>query len=99
MVATCASTFSSTLYGLLFINSGNFDYDTATLFYDILPQSAVRNKLVTEITSFFVLLTTGFFILTTTLLLLLQIKNYLENKTTNERFSRKKTSKRRKGGK
>ena len=98
LVTTCVSVFISTLYGFLLINTGD-DFPERDLFYEILPQDIVRTKLLIEIASFFVLLLTGFFILTTTLLLLLQIRNFCENKTTNERFSRKKVNKRRKGSK
>jgi palmitoyltransferase ZDHHC13/17 len=99
LFSTCVSIFCSTLSGLLMVFSGTYDPVTSILFYEILPDSIVRTKLVSEISSFFILLTTGFFILTISLLLLLQIKNFLENKTTNERFSRKKSNKRRKGSK
>jgi len=99
VVSTCASVFGSTLYGLLYMNSGKYEKDTVPLFYEILPRDIILASLVPGIASFFILLATAFFILTTTLLLLLQIKNFLENKTTNERFSRKKAHKRRKGSK
>ena len=98
LVATCCSVFVSTLIGLLVLSSG-IDLETRPLFYEILPSDIVRAPRVAEIASLFLLLTTGFFILTTTLLLLLQIKNFCENKTTNERFARKKSNKRRKGSK
>jgi len=98
LVTTCVSVFISTLYGFLLINTGE-TFPNRDLFYEILPPDIVRIKLLIEIASFFVLLVTGFFILTTTLLLLLQIRNFCENKTTNERFSRKKVNKRRKGSK
>eukprot|EP00355_Strombidium_rassoulzadegani_P005874 CAMPEP_0168614200 /NCGR_PEP_ID=MMETSP0449_2-20121227/3850_1 /TAXON_ID=1082188 /ORGANISM="Strombidium rassoulzadegani, Strain ras09" /LENGTH=201 /DNA_ID=CAMNT_0008654869 /DNA_START=8 /DNA_END=613 /DNA_ORIENTATION=- len=60
------------------------------LFYQILPEDYYIEKTYYVIASWVVIAVTAFFLLPTFFLFFIQIKNFLTNRTTNERFSRKK---------
>mmetsp|Transcript_17079 Transcript_17079/g.26423 ORF Transcript_17079/g.26423 Transcript_17079/m.26423 type:complete len:202 (+) Transcript_17079:735-1340(+) len=64
------------------------------LFYDFLPEAFALEKWVYEMASLFVIVLTGFFILPIGFLFYIQVRNFITNKTTNERFSRKKPARR-----
>jgi hypothetical protein len=65
--------------------------DEAKLFYELLPEHMVHIDLfIYRTASFIVIIMTGFFILPVLFLSYIQAKNFCLNRTTNERFSRKK---------
>ena len=64
--------------------------DKESLNYDFLPEAFMVNKTVYMILMWFTLLVCGFFMLPIFLLYYIQAKNFLNNRTTNERYSKKK---------
>ena len=65
------------------------------LYYWILPINVTTNVTLKKVVSILVLCVTGFFLMPVLLLLYIQVRNFLVNRTTNERFSRRPQPKRR----
>lgn len=64
------------------------------LYYWILPVDLTKNVLLKKIISYSILCVTGFFFLPVMLLLYIQVRNFLTNRTTNERFARRPQARR-----
>ena len=91
---TIGFVFASTLYELLLLNKAQF-LTQNDLYYWILPISVTTDITIVRLLSAFVLCITGFFLMPVLLLLYIQVRNFLGNRTTNERFSRRPAPKRR----
>ena len=94
--STIAFVFSSTCYELTYMNNKQIKYYTVNdLYYNILPVDVTTDVILKKIVSIFVLCVTGFFLMPVSLLFYIQIRNFVANRTTNERFSRRAPAKRR----
>jgi len=89
LIITILGTFIGTIAELMEVESENL-LNTNLLNYELLPPGIIDNKTVYYILMYFVLLITGFFQLPIYLLYFIQVKNFLKNRTTNERYSRKR---------
>ena len=89
LVIAIVGTFVGTIGELLSIESQEL-LGKGSLNYEFLPDFMMVNKTVYMVLMWFTLLTTGFFMLPVLLLCYIQTKNFWKNRTTNERFSRKK---------
>ena len=89
LVITMLGVFIGTIGELLAIESietlGN-----NSLYYDLLPESLQIAKGWYLFFMWLILITIGFFLMPVLLLFYIQVKNFINNRTTNERFSRKK---------
>lgn len=91
---TICFIFATTLIEL--ISKTKRKYLTANdLYYNILPVDITCNLIVWKLASIFVLCVCGFFFCPVILLMYIQVRNFLVNRTTNERFSRRQPAKRR----
>ena len=87
---TIGFIFGSTLYSLISMNRNDVTFITQNdLRYWILPIEITCNIMLKKIVSIFVLCITGFFLMPVLLLLYIQVRNFIANRTTNERFSRR----------
>ena len=91
---TIGYVFASTLYELLLLNKSEF-ITRNDLYYWILPINVTTDLILIKLASTFVLCITGFFLMPVLLLLYIQVRNFIVNRTTNERFSRRPAPKRR----
>ena len=91
---TIGFVFASTLYELRLTNDVNY-LTQNDLYYWILPINVTTNVTLKKVVSILVLCVTGFFLMPVLLLLYIQVRNFLVNRTTNERFSRRPQPKRR----
>ena len=90
LVSTLISVFTCSLVGYLDQESYS-TIDQAKLFYKLLPESVGElDEHIYRVASIFIMTTTGFFLMPVCFLFYIQIKNFCLNRTTNERFSRKK---------
>ena len=90
LILTCASVFACTLISLLDAEAIG-TIDKAKLFYELLPEDVVHIDIfIFKSASYIVLGVTGFFLMPILFLSYIQMKNFCSNRTTNERFSRKK---------
>ena len=92
--STIGFVFATTLYELLIIRKKEV-ITTLDLYYHLLPANFTIDRTFIELSSIFVLIITGFFLMPVLLLLYIQIRNFVVNRTTNERFSRRPAPKRR----
>lgn len=89
-MSTIISVLVCTIIGLLDAEALG-TIDEARLFYELLPENMVHIDLfIYKTFSIIVISLTGFFILPVLFLSYIQAKNFCLNRTTNERFSRKK---------
>jgi len=89
LVITIVLTFIGTIAELLEVEGEDL-LNMKGLNYDILPPDIVVNKTLYVVLMWMTLVITGFFQLPILLLFYIQAKNFFKNRTTNERFSRKK---------
>ena len=90
LVSTIISVLVCSIIGLLDAEAIG-TIDQARLFYELLPDDMVHIDLfIYRAMSIAVISVTGFFILPVLFLSYIQAKNFCLNRTTNERFSRKK---------
>lgn len=92
LVLSIISIFSSTLYNYWLSNAYN-----PVLIYHLLDKDTTKKSLYFTISSIVVMCMSGFFFPFVLYLTFIQLKNYISNRTTNERYSRK--TKVRKGSK
>ena len=95
LAATLASIFVYTLMGLLRLMPEDMELAPADLKYVIFPERLHLSKdffLISSGVLLCLLVIAGMFV---SMLLLIQFKNFWSNRTTNERFSRKKVALRR----
>jgi hypothetical protein len=89
LIISIGLVFTSSLINL--IKLFNEDYlRLKNLYYNLLPIDLVHYREIYIAASFVIVIVTAFFLIPVFLLLLIQIKNFLANRTTNERYSRKK---------
>ena len=91
LMSTIISVFTCTLIGLLDAEALG-SIDEARLFYELLPDSSgyKLDLYIYKTSSMIVIGVTGAFILPVLFLSYIQMMNFCLNRTTNERFSRKK---------
>ena len=87
LVISVMSLFASSIKGLIYIYSQQEVKLNGEVFSSI--SWLLLDKWAYILASYFVILASGFFILPVGFLFYIQIKNFVTNKTTNERFSRK----------
>ena len=89
---TIGFVFGSTLYELTQMRNEFLTIND--LYYWILPVDITKNVMLKKIISILILAVTGFFLLPVMLLLYIQVRNFLTNRTTNERFARRPQARR-----
>ena len=89
LLITLITVFISTIRGLIRVNTTD-SMEEMDLIYNFLPKSVYAEKILYQFLSWIVILFTGFFIPVIILLVFIQTKNFTSNRTTSERFSRKK---------
>jgi hypothetical protein len=97
LVISIVLAFSSTIISLLQLYEET-NVKKLDLFYNLIPESFYLTRSHYIYTSWLVIAITGFFLLPVLFLFIIQVKNFLANRTTNERYSRKRPI-RRKGEK
>lgn len=93
LVVTCILVFTSTLINLMHIWKLN-EITRNKMIYQILPFEYLFDPLLYKVASLSVLGLTGFFILPVLFLTYIQSLNFGMNRTTNERFSKKRPTRR-----
>jgi hypothetical protein len=93
LVCTCVLVFSSTLIGLLDVYR-MVEIPRNKMIYQILPDEYSLDSLLYKVASYVVLGLTGFFIMPVLFLTYIQGLNFCKNRTTNERFSKKRPTRR-----
>ena len=81
--------FISSIGGLINVNNQD-TMDDLDLIYEFLPKFVTNQKVLYVILSWVMILFTAFFMPFVILLIYVQTKNFMSNRTTAERFSRKK---------
>ena len=89
LVLSMMSIFISSIYGLIYLSESE-DIIKNDLFYELLPDEYYMDKFIYVSASWIIVLLTGFFVFPVLFLFYIQVKNFAFNRTTNERFSRKK---------
>jgi len=92
--STIATVFATTLYEFMLIKDTKV-WTVNNIEYHILPVNITTNLVLIKAVSIFVCCVTGFFLMPVSLLFYIQIRNFIANRTTNERFSRRQPAKRR----
>ena len=87
--ASLVTIFISSIGGLINVNNQD-NMDDLDFIYEFLPKFVTNQKIVYVILSWFMILFTAFFSPFVILLIYVQTKNFMSNRTTAERFSRKK---------
>lgn len=86
---TIGVLFATITYQMTVIK--NMQYITRNnLWYSVLPINIATNKTFLIMVSVALMAVTAFFYLPVLMLLYIQTKNFVKNRTTNERFSRRK---------
>lgn len=89
LIVTMVTIFINCIGELLNLQSQAM-LDESMLNYDFLPKELVVNRSLYIVLNWVTIILTGFFLLPVFLLLYIQVKNFLKNRTTNERFSKRK---------
>lgn len=89
-VSSLILVFSTTLYNFINLEDST---DIVTIYHLLDDQFYHNNKMLIKATEIFVMAFTLFFLMPLALLIFVQIKNFCNNRTTNERFGNKRYNK------